>query len=380
MNHHEPYPETACQNCGSWYTDRCCPACIDHPLPYLPPEAFFHTSLDPLESKAHLLPLGRLHTRAPAPTGTAKWRHSGWRDTRDLIYQSLQRTHQTINRINRFADCGAHYYVYESTINPDTYIVSGNACRDRFCLPCAVARSHLIARRTAAKIGDTPCRLLTLTYNAGSAPLDDCLTGLYHAFACLRRSTLWRDRVTGGAAFCEATYNPSRPRWNVHLHVIIQGRYLPHDQLRRLWLAITGHSYVLDIRFCRDRTAAARYAAKYASKPFNNTYIRDHPRLDEAILAFAGRRLALTFGTWRGYRLTSPEASSEWEFRGSLLSWLTAAGAGDALARRVVGRLPDAIVEAALSDTRAPPTHPTAGPKVPDAQMTFFAVTPWPRF
>lgn len=50
-----------------------------------------------------------------------------------------------------------------------------------------------------------------------------------------------------------------------HLHLLIKGKYLPWQELRKMWESITG-SYMVDIRRIRTNGQAAMYVAKYIGK------------------------------------------------------------------------------------------------------------------
>jgi hypothetical protein len=97
------------------------------------------------------------------------------------------------------------------------------------------------------------------------------------------------------------------------------------------------------------------YITKYASKPLDPTVVRVPDRLDEAVVALKGKRLCMTFGLWRGYKLTEPPESGTWIQLGTLDEILEQAEQGDPAAQTALEAL---RVEYAPS-TRAPPA-PTA--------------------
>ncbi len=119
--------------------------------------------------------------------------------------------------------------------------------------------------------------------------------------------------------------NDDRGTWHVHLHVICQARYIPHQDytrrkgsrvieragLSRTWLSVTGDSDVVWLRAITDRGAAAAEVAKYVTKPLSPSLFHDNEALDEFVIALKSRRLCLTFGTWFKIRLT--ERSPDWD-------------------------------------------------------------------
>lgn len=299
------------------------------------------------------------------------FRHSGWTHTRRLIAESLSRTNQTFAREYEFRNCGIWAFVVRSVDDPEKYRIAGSCCRDRFCLPCATERSHVIANNVVDHIGDGEVRFLTLTIKTGSEPLADQLDKLYGSFQALRRRKFWKRAVHGGVAFLELKWSNTGDRWHPHLHCLLQGTWIDKAVLVTAWKAITGDSYVLDIRKPPNATAVARYAAKYASKPFNSTYVGDPDHLDEAVLALAGRKLAVTFGTWRGLLLTATPDEGTWEHVGSLDQIICSAAHGNLDAIHIMAKLTDRDLTQLYA--RAPPIElvNVATPKRDD-QATFF--------
>lgn len=319
-----------------------------------------------------------LRVEAPAATPASCWRHSGWKADRDRVYRSLQRTGQPSHRIDEFETCGDRVYVLQNKTDDSRFTLAGSGCHDRFCLPCAQCRSRLIARRVIAKIEGSEARFLTLTLRTGAEPLADSLDRLYTAFAALRRSRLWRTRVSGGVAFLEIKWMPETQRWHPHLHVLTQGLFIPHGDLKAEWHRVTGDSTVVDIRLARNLAKVGEYVTKYASKPFNSSFLADDDRLDEAVLALKGRRLATTFGDWRGYPLTLPDDDREWHVLGTLQQVAWQAQQGDSVSRSAMASLDPKLLDDLLPDERSPPVVQPAVPAAYALQATLFPLS-WSR-
>lgn len=309
-----------------------------------------------------------IEDRAPL---SVVFRHSGWQGDRVRIFQALNRTCQPETRLNSFLHCGSQASVLQSIEDPSVYRIAGSACHDRFCLPCANERSHAIALNVLDVVKRRTLRFLTLTIKSDDEPLADLLDKLHDSFQKLRRTKLWKACVAGGVAFLEINWSESRQRWHPHFHILIEGKYLPYQQLKNLWLAITGDSFVIEIRIVTDAPTAARYVTKYASKPFNNTFLAKPNRLDEAIVALKGRKLVVTFGTWRGITLARTPTPGAWKNVGSLQRYIENAAFGDKHARAVLQSITTQPLEPLYA--RAPPLPPT-GPdrSVPDPQQTWF--------
>jgi hypothetical protein len=195
------------------------------------------------------------------------------------------------------------------------------------------------------------------TTEALSPLLDLLLT----SFARLRKRQQWAKRVWGGVAFLELKWSDAGDRWNVHLHMLAEGRYYRTGMLSKLWLEITGKSKVVDLAFVKNPAVAARYVTKYASKPLHPSVLANPARLDEAILALKGRRLCTTFGTWRGLKLTESPSENAWTYVATLEDLVARALQGEPDAVRICNSLgvPDVIV---IPPARAPPPAPPAAP------------------
>ena len=332
--------------------------------------ALFSSSLEPPETKSE--------TAASASRGefpedielAERFRHSGWKRNRTLIYASLRRTMQTVSRIVNFSSCGYCAFVYRTVQPPHRFRLGGSSCRDRFCIPCAIDRSRCLATNVLKALNDKPTRFLTLTLKQNTSSLADQLERLYDCFRRLRSRSWWKRHVTGGCGFLEIKWSEKNQHWNVHLHCIIHGQYMPQREISSLWYKITGDSMIADVRFVHDQGRIGRYVTKYVSKPFNDTFLNRKSLLDEVIVATRGRRLCLTFGTWRGILLTESPNEGDWIALGTFHDIVSRALHGDRECLEAVyeicGDQADSIL-AAVEEARAPPKQET----VPMSQITF---------
>lgn len=240
------------------------------------------------------------------------WHHTGWARTRDRVYRALIAARVRPSRISAFATCRSSAWLMRSTTDPDRYRWVLDCCHDRFCVPCAKARSLLIADNLRQHLRDVPHRFITLTLRTTDEPLATTIDNLLRHFQVLRRRRFWRKRVRGGTAFLETKYNAEAERWHTHLHVIAEGSYIPQHELADEWLSITGDSYIVDIRLARDSAKTIDYISKYATKTLDTTTTHRPERLQEAITALAGRKLLYSFGTWARWKLTATPDSDDW--------------------------------------------------------------------
>ncbi len=298
------------------------------------------------------------------PTLAEIWRHSGWRRDRRRVYQALQRTDQTFSRYQAFASCGSAAYVYRTPEPPHEYFVAGSACHDRFCVPCARARGDRLAHSILDTLDGRPVRFITLTLKHSNQPLSDQLDRLYASFRRLRATTLWKGLCKGGCAILEVTHSPSTDNWHPHFHCLVHGGYVPQGLLKAAWLKATGDSSIIDIRMVKSEGRIARYVTKYVAKPFERSLIDRPELLDELILSLRGRRMVITFGTWRGIRLTQSAGDHDWELLGSMEDVARSARAGDSESMRalrwIAGDRTDDVLD--LIEAGLPPPREVKAP------------------
>lgn len=259
--------------------------------PTFPPEAAFHPTTN--DQDVH-------------------FRHSGWLRDRRRVWDALRTVFPNSTRTQRFASCGSNAWVIRDEENPERVAIVSDHCRDRFCRPCAGFRGRVIAHNVADYLRNRPYRFVTITIKTTGLTLKEGVDKLYRCFGLLRRSKLWTSKVAGGCAVCEVLPRAGGTEWHPHLHVITEGKYLPVQPLRKLWMQITGDSFIIDIGMGQDANAAAAYVSKYITKPFDDGTTRNPARLKEAIEALHGRRLVATFGSWRGQKLTQFHPSGIW--------------------------------------------------------------------
>ena len=304
------------------------------------------------------------------------FRHSGWARQRKAVNAALIRTHQSASRIMSFQSCGYGAYVLKSYEDPPRYRVAGCSCHDRFCQVCAAERSQAIALNVSEKLGSVRARFVTLTLRQTPIGLQAAIDRLYECFRQLQRLKFWRERVKGGVGFLELKHNHDAGLWNVHLHLLVQGKFLPQKLLSRTWHAVTGDSYIVDVRMPKGKSDVVRYVTKYASKPLNTSYVFDAQLLDEALLALKGRRLCTTFGGWRGVLLVNHPDEDAWENLGSLESWILRAANGDDQASAILDQVNPDRASRALDAVPPPePRPPPPAPQSIDTQADLFILT-----
>lgn len=289
------------------------------------------------------------------------FRHSGWQPNRDRIRAALARSDVAQSRLEHWDGCGADAWVLRDPENAERLKIASSTCKDRFCVPCADQRSAKIGRRIRDKISATRISFLTLTLVDNDINLTGLLDKLLRSFRSLRQWPRWRTTVQGGVAFVEIKWNDNANRWHPHLHVIMEADYLPQAAIAERWHAITGTSFIVDIRRPPNVEHVIRYVTKYGSKPLDNSFVKNPDRLDEAIASLHGRHLATAFGAWRGWCLHDDDEHEKWLPVDTLSSLLRREARGDPEAIKIMEQLRCMTHKTTTTspEPRAPPPTPT---------------------
>jgi hypothetical protein len=160
--------------------------------------------------------------------------------------------------------------------NEDGGAVRPKACHCRACATCQAQRRYKLQKVFKKKAeGFRQVKMLTLTLLSNEAPLITQCHRIKECFRRLRARAVWQQLVRGGWWVLEITRNTETQRWHVHIHAIIDCKYLPHEWIKREWLRVTGDSFIVHIKAITP--AATAYVAKYVAK--GSTVAEDSERL-----------------------------------------------------------------------------------------------------
>ena len=175
-----------------------------------------------------------------------------------------------------------------------------DSCKHRLCPVCSRKRSWRCGREIEriAKEMDSP-RFITLTISTDDHTLDEAVSKLRSGWKRLRQTKFWKSIAVGGVYSLEVTRGKSGKRWHPHLHILVDGSFVPQKQLSEVWLQSTGDSCIVDVRAIRSRRQVARYISKYVSKgdTFKNW---TQAQISEYAEAMCGQRTVQTFGSLHG--------------------------------------------------------------------------------
>lgn len=270
------------------------------------------------------------------------FRHSHWKQRRELVASHLASAGLNTFALDRFAQCGSGC-VIEVTRNSERVRLKACYCHSKHCEPCMRAKGNKIAANLRKRLGDTAtgtCRFITLTIRHTKKPLLDQIRHLYASFKRLRQFREWKESQYGGAAMLEVKYDEKTGYWHPHLHIISEGQFLHKRDLSALWKKATGDSYIADIRAMKDTAEVAHYVTKYISKGTSPSVWQIASVAQEWILASKGVRTMATFGTWRGFALLQvTDDGEEWKPVTTMIKLYEAIERNELWAMRLMQRL-----------------------------------------
>lgn len=225
--------------------------------------------------------------------------------------------------VDRMYDCRRYAYFARHQETGQVRVAT-RTCKQRWCPLCNGARRSWLQH----EIGDwikplNRPKFLTLTIKHSDAPLAHQIDTIYNCFQKLKKTAMFHRHVHGGIWFFQTKLNAAGVLWHPHIHVLMDSDYIPHGALSALWLSITGHSPVVDIRTVHSQANLVGYVARYATLP---VALADTPsdRYLELHDTFHGRKLCGKWGTARIVRLRPPPFDDDGKWR-SVGSWSTVA-------------------------------------------------------
>lgn len=284
------------------------------------------------------------------------FRHSGWSRARGLVRQALFDLDTPARAMHRFETCGSDPWVVVDVDDNTRLAIHSNHCHSRWCTPCSRERAARIVGNLQIPLNQGDVRFLTLTMKHSDTPLPDQIDRIYSAFRKLRRAAFWLEAVKGGCAVLELKHSHTTGLWHVHLHCLLDGSYVRKEDVKAEWWRITGDSHVIDVKRCHNAEHAAHYVTKYITKPVPASVINKPEQLLQMMAAIAHRRLVLTWGTWRGIRLTEPLDLTAWKAIAPLPRLYRQRDAGNLDAYTLLSRLEECLPEAPILCGRSPPT------------------------
>lgn len=135
-------------------------------------------------------------------------------------------------------------------------------CQKRYCPTCMARRSdRLLDKYAGAAAAMQHPKLLTLTMPWSKNLRRGCLK-LRAAFTRLRHRKPF-NIIFKGCIYGFHFIPKSGGMWYIHLHALVDMKYVPQAIISRAWRAVTGNSYVVDIRKARSPKGGLKYILGY---------------------------------------------------------------------------------------------------------------------
>lgn len=167
-----------------------------------------------------------------------------------------------LEKAERMADCCDRIWIGMDDEGP---CVQVSRCKQRACPECDRIRSRILCHTVEARAAlyQHP-KFLTLTLRWGNRSLREQIQFLLRCFNRLRRHAVWKQCVRAGMYAVEITRNRRLGSWHVHVHAVLDAKFIAQSWLSDRWREITGGSYIVDIR--KAGPGAGKYLSKYVSK------------------------------------------------------------------------------------------------------------------
>lgn len=243
-------------------------------------------------------------------------RHLGAKASETSIYSALLGAGLRAKG-EAYMSCGqdTHTLQCESCGHKHTVIYH---CKLRFCAHCASAKLNFYMGRWMPYLETLDAvnvRTLMLSIK-NVADLRYGVDRIRDCFTKLRHRKYYKSRILGGLYGIEA--KPGKDgKWNVHLHCIYYGEYIPRGQLCHDWKQVTGDSWYTYVKQHRNASNALRYVLKYIGKGIDSEAAGwTGEDLVEFVVALSDVRLTQAFGCFLGHTskvyLTCPECGESW--------------------------------------------------------------------
>ncbi len=173
-------------------------------------------------------------------------------------------------------------------------------CGDRLCEVCKRRNYARLVNRylpVLTRIPNNRVSQITLTYKNFKYLNTSQICSIKKDLITLRNSKLFKESVKGGLAVLEIKHVSDEVGWNLHIHMLVDAKYIPHRSLQEEWSKITGHSFIVHIKSERNTRNAFLHLLKYFLKtPIIKGSDVDDLR-EQYNNAFFGSRNVISFGS-----------------------------------------------------------------------------------
>lgn len=174
------------------------------------------------------------------------------------------------SKAKKMLSCGSPM-VYECN-DCGSKVMGSKSCDTRICPRCNRRRfKRLLKRYSPILSAMMHPRFMTLTLKNPEFLLKDSFQEFRRLWNLLRRHKYYRVRILGGIYAMEVTFTENG--WNLHMHILYDGSFIPQDKLSKDWKSLTG-SHIVDIRQAKKNTVCEiiGYSTKNVKLPNVHAY------------------------------------------------------------------------------------------------------------
>lgn len=191
-------------------------------------------------------------------------------------------------------------------------------CKLRFCSHCASTKLNLYMGKWMPYL-DTLDAVNVRTLMLSIKNVTDLQAGAKKVLDCfnkLRHRKAYKALLEGGLRCIQA--KPGKDgKWNVHLHCLYYGGYIPRAELSKDWKDITGDSWYVYVKAHRNVADALRYMLKYVTRGVLSDPVGwTGEDLVEFVVALSDMRLVQAFGCFLKHGskvyLVCPKCGESW--------------------------------------------------------------------
>lgn len=247
---------------------------------------------------------------------SGRCRHLGVQASDSSIFAALLGAGER-GKADAYMNCGQDTHTLQCESCGHLHIVVYH-CKLRFCSHCASTKLNFYMGKWMPYLKTLDAvnvRTLMLSIK-NVADLRSGVDKIRDSFTKLRHRKFYKSRILGGLYGIEAKLGKDG-KWNVHLHCIYYGEYIPRGKLCLDWKQITGDSWYTYVKQHRNAADALRYVLKYIGKGIDSEAAGwTGEDLVEFVMALSDVRLTQAFGSFLGHTstvyLTCPECGESW--------------------------------------------------------------------
>lgn len=178
---------------------------------------------------------------------------------------------------DRLKECGDKVYTFRCK-SCDTTWESPSRCHHRLCPECAPVRAMRLFDRHEKLMSVPHLKHLVLTVQTSVHISPELVRSIVGAFNRLRNKVFYRKSWRGGVRQVEFVYTPQNtwefdhrrkqffrktPGWHIHIHCLIDGKYVPQDKIAKDWKVVTkGLGTIIWIERAKNPMQALKYVLK----------------------------------------------------------------------------------------------------------------------